>query len=147
MGDPTIPRKEFSPWLPLQLRLEGRLAVLVGAGIVAQRKAEKLSEAGARLRIIAPVFPPFWDGWEIERIMRPYTGSLDLAGAFLVALWVALVVWTYRDMRSRHHDRLVPILAAAIRSKTVLVTGDRTFAGKARKFLEVMNARMVLDEI
>jgi RNA polymerase subunit RPABC4/transcription elongation factor Spt4 len=35
-----------------------------------------------------------------------------LAGAFLVALWVALVVWTYRDMRARHRDRLVHILAA-----------------------------------
>jgi RNA polymerase subunit RPABC4/transcription elongation factor Spt4 len=35
-----------------------------------------------------------------------------LAGAFLVALWLALVIWTFRDMRSRHHDRLVPILAA-----------------------------------
>jgi RNA polymerase subunit RPABC4/transcription elongation factor Spt4 len=34
------------------------------------------------------------------------------AGAFLVALWVALVVWTYRDMRSRHRDKLVHILAA-----------------------------------
>ena len=34
------------------------------------------------------------------------------AGAFIVALWVALVVWTYRDMRSRNRDRLVPILAA-----------------------------------
>jgi RNA polymerase subunit RPABC4/transcription elongation factor Spt4 len=35
-----------------------------------------------------------------------------LAGGFLVALWVALVVWTYRDMRARHRDRLVQILAA-----------------------------------
>ena len=35
-----------------------------------------------------------------------------LAGAFLVALWLALVIWTYRDMRARHRDRLVPILAA-----------------------------------
>ena len=35
-----------------------------------------------------------------------------LAGAFLVALWLALVIWTYRDMRGRHRDRLVPILAA-----------------------------------
>ena len=35
-----------------------------------------------------------------------------LAGAFLVALWVALVVWTYRDMRARHRDRMVHILAA-----------------------------------
>jgi RNA polymerase subunit RPABC4/transcription elongation factor Spt4 len=38
----------------------------------------------------------------------------SLAGAFLVALWVALVVWTYRDIRARHRDRLVHILAAAL---------------------------------
>jgi RNA polymerase subunit RPABC4/transcription elongation factor Spt4 len=37
-----------------------------------------------------------------------------LAGAFLVALWLALVIWTYRDMRGRHRDRLVPILAALV---------------------------------
>ena len=35
-------------------------------------------------------------------------------GAFLVALWVALVVWTYRDIRARHRDRLVHFLAAAL---------------------------------
>jgi RNA polymerase subunit RPABC4/transcription elongation factor Spt4 len=36
------------------------------------------------------------------------------AGAFLVALWVALVIWTYRDIRARHRDRLVHFLAATI---------------------------------
>ncbi len=35
-------------------------------------------------------------------------------GAFLVAMWIALVVWTYRDIRSRHRDRLVHILAAVL---------------------------------
>jgi RNA polymerase subunit RPABC4/transcription elongation factor Spt4 len=35
-------------------------------------------------------------------------------GAFLVALWVALVIWTYRDIRARHRDRLVHFLAAAL---------------------------------
>ena len=45
--------------------------------------------------------------------LRGFTLVLTgFAGAFLVALWVALVVWTYRDMRSRHRDRLVPILAS-----------------------------------
>lgn len=38
----------------------------------------------------------------------------SFAGAFLVGLWVALVVWTYRDIRLRHRDRLVHILAAAL---------------------------------
>jgi len=37
-----------------------------------------------------------------------------LAGAFFVALWLALVIWTYRDIRARHRDRLVHILAAIL---------------------------------
>lgn len=32
------------------------------------------------------------------------------AGAFLVALWISLVVWTYRDIRSRARDPLVQTL-------------------------------------
>jgi RNA polymerase subunit RPABC4/transcription elongation factor Spt4 len=35
-------------------------------------------------------------------------------GAFIVALWVALVIWTFRDIRARHRDRLVHFLAAAL---------------------------------
>ena len=35
-------------------------------------------------------------------------------GAFLVALWVAMVVWTYRDIRNRHRDRPVHILAVVL---------------------------------
>jgi RNA polymerase subunit RPABC4/transcription elongation factor Spt4 len=36
------------------------------------------------------------------------------AGAFLVAIWIALVVWTYRDIKNRHRDRLVHILATGL---------------------------------
>jgi uroporphyrin-III C-methyltransferase/precorrin-2 dehydrogenase/sirohydrochlorin ferrochelatase len=74
-------------WLPLQLRLEGRLAVLVGAGAVARRKAAKLAEAGARLRLIAPDLEGTElgrDHPESERLSRPYAGPGDLDGAFLV---------------------------------------------------------------
>jgi RNA polymerase subunit RPABC4/transcription elongation factor Spt4 len=35
-----------------------------------------------------------------------------LFGAFLAALWLSLVFWTYRDIRSRTQDQLVQILAA-----------------------------------
>lgn len=35
-------------------------------------------------------------------------------GAFLAALWVALVIWTYRDIRARVRDPLVQILAALL---------------------------------
>lgn len=40
--------------------------------------------------------------------------SLVIVGfgaAFLVALWVSLLIWTYRDMRSRGRDNLALILA------------------------------------
>jgi len=37
-----------------------------------------------------------------------------LFGATLVALWLSLVFWTYRDIRSRSYDRLIQILAALV---------------------------------
>ena len=35
-------------------------------------------------------------------------------GAFLAALWIALVIWTYRDIRGRSRDRLVQILTTLL---------------------------------
>lgn len=35
-------------------------------------------------------------------------------GAFLAALWLSLVIWTYRDIRARARDPLVRILAAIL---------------------------------
>jgi RNA polymerase subunit RPABC4/transcription elongation factor Spt4 len=35
-------------------------------------------------------------------------------GAFLAALWLALVVWTWRDIRARARDPLSQILAVAV---------------------------------
>ncbi len=50
----------------------------------------------------------------------------------------------YWDVLDDKND--VPILAAAIRSKAILVTGDKPLTEKAKKYLTVMNARMVLDQ-
>lgn len=35
-------------------------------------------------------------------------------GAFLAALWLSLVIWTYRDVRGRTRDRLARILAVLV---------------------------------
>lgn len=35
-------------------------------------------------------------------------------GAFLAALWIALVIWTYRDIRTRARDPLVQILSTLL---------------------------------
>jgi RNA polymerase subunit RPABC4/transcription elongation factor Spt4 len=37
-----------------------------------------------------------------------------LLGAFLAALWVSLVFWTYRDIRARTEDKLIHVLASLI---------------------------------
>src|SRR6266508_1043191 len=41
-------------------------------------------------------------------------GLTALGGAFLAALWISLVVWPYRDIRTRARDPLVQILAALL---------------------------------
>jgi hypothetical protein len=61
-----------------------------------------------------------------------------LFGAFLVALWVGLVFWTYRDLRARTTDRLTP-LAAAI---TVAILGP---AGVVLVLL--LRPRMTLEDV
>jgi RNA polymerase subunit RPABC4/transcription elongation factor Spt4 len=36
------------------------------------------------------------------------------AGAFIIALWVSFVIWTYRDIRARTRDPLIQTLAALL---------------------------------
>jgi RNA polymerase subunit RPABC4/transcription elongation factor Spt4 len=52
-----------------------------------------------------------FDPTQIRNFLLVLTG---FGGAFLVALWIALIIWTYRDIRNRHRDRLVHILAAGL---------------------------------
>jgi len=39
---------------------------------------------------------------------------VTFGGAFLAALWLALVVWTWRDIRSRARDPLAQVLAVLV---------------------------------
>ncbi len=41
-------------YLPIFLRVQNRLAVVIGGGAVAARKAELLLKCGARVRLVAP---------------------------------------------------------------------------------------------
>ncbi len=70
--------------LPVQLHLKDRRVVLIGGGAVALWKAEKLSEAGARLEIIALDFLGDWSAIQGHRLQKAYAGPQDLEGAFLV---------------------------------------------------------------
>ncbi|WNG28063.1 bifunctional precorrin-2 dehydrogenase/sirohydrochlorin ferrochelatase [Cystobacter fuscus] len=56
---------------PVCLRLEGRRVLLVGAGTIAEERSRQLVEAGARLRVVAPVV-----GASIRQLAD--TGRLEL---------------------------------------------------------------------
>ncbi len=40
--------------------------------------------------------------------------AAGFAAAFIAALWISLVIWTYRDIRSRSRDPLLRILAVLV---------------------------------
>ncbi len=72
-----------------------------------------------------PVFHPIAapeNGLQYEQFMTfdpTFLSNLMLiltafGGAFLAALWVSLVVWTYRDIRSRARDPLVHTLSTLL---------------------------------
>ncbi|OQX64598.1 MAG: hypothetical protein B6I38_07440 [Anaerolineaceae bacterium 4572_5.1] len=47
----------------------------------------------------------------LSNFMLALTG---FGGAFLAALWVSLVIWTYRDIRNRARDQLAQILSTLL---------------------------------
>jgi RNA polymerase subunit RPABC4/transcription elongation factor Spt4 len=51
-----------------------------------------------------------------------FTAALVYGGMVLAAAWLGMVIWTYRDMRSRSRDKLAPALVA-------LMTAVLTFPG------------------
>jgi siroheme synthase-like protein len=72
---------------PINLVLENRLVVLIGAGHEIARKLPDLLEIGARVRVIAPAAHPAVqrcaEAGQIEWLQRRYQPG-DLTGAFLV---------------------------------------------------------------
>ncbi len=77
----------MSSGYPILLLLEGKLAVVVGGGRVAERKIRSLLGAGGRVRVIAPeVTEPLRllaECGQVELVQREYESG-DLEGAFLV---------------------------------------------------------------
>jgi uroporphyrin-III C-methyltransferase / precorrin-2 dehydrogenase / sirohydrochlorin ferrochelatase len=71
-------------FLPLELRVEGRLCVVVGGGKVASRKCRSLLDHGAQVRVVAPALfaDEIWDAPRIEILHGAYEPTC-LQGAFL----------------------------------------------------------------
>ena len=54
------------------------------------------------------------DLFGITSFGKYFTYLTAFFGAFLAALWLSLIFWTLRDIRSRSHDKLVHILTAIL---------------------------------
>ena len=81
--------KRRKTYYPLMLQAEDKPCVIIGGGSVAERKAEALLEAGARVTVISPACTPRLGGWAkdgtIKHIPSTYQpGMQELANALLV---------------------------------------------------------------
>jgi precorrin-2 dehydrogenase / sirohydrochlorin ferrochelatase len=78
---------------PAFLKLEGRLAVVVGGGSLAEQKIPALLQAGARVRVVAPCISARVSEWvrdnTVEWRAKGFAGE-DLLGAFLVVAATSL---------------------------------------------------------
>ncbi len=50
----------------------------------------------------------------LDTIIAYTTICITIFGALLAALWISLIIWTFRDMRSRSRDPFAQILAALV---------------------------------
>lgn len=50
----------------------------------------------------------------LDAIVAYLTIFIAISGALLAAVWLSLVIWTFRDMRARSRDPLAQILAALV---------------------------------
>jgi siroheme synthase-like protein len=72
---------------PAFLKLDGRLAVVVGGGNLAEQKIPGLLQAGARVRVVAPYVSAKVGEWVRDKAVEWYAKGFegeDLVGAFLV---------------------------------------------------------------
>lgn len=74
-------------YYPVNVDLTGRRCVIVGGGEVAERKAQRLMECGARVTIVSPALTPDLEQSRQEGKLQHVTAVYDrkvLKGAFLV---------------------------------------------------------------
>lgn len=92
---------------PMFLKLEGRSALVVGAGSVGEAKIESLLATGASVRVVAPKASPRVRDWaredRIEWEQREYRPA-DLAGMFLV-IAAAGSAALHKDIFAEAHSR------------------------------------------
>lgn len=77
----------MKPYFPMFVPLEGRRGLVVGGGVVALRKIEKLAPYGPAIRVIAPqILPEIEQRSDVETVRRAFRLSdLRSGWAFVIA--------------------------------------------------------------
>ena len=55
---------------------------------------------------------PFASGLDLQQLSGTMTAVVSIVAATATAVWIALIIWTFRDMRSRSRDVFMQVLAA-----------------------------------
>ena len=70
-----------------------------------------------------------------------FTGLIVYGGMVLAAFWLAMIIWTYRDMRARSRDALAQIVVAVmVAVLTVARAADLPVPAPARNALRSLRA-------
>ncbi|RDZ29365.1 siroheme synthase CysG [Lysobacter silvisoli] len=77
-----------APLFPLFAALCGRAVLVVGGGAVAQRKTQALLDAGARVRVGAPLLQPELAAWAERGLIEHLPGRFE--PAWLDEIWLAV---------------------------------------------------------
>lgn len=94
---------------PVNLKIAGRLCVIIGGGKVAARKAASLLECGAVVKVVSPALNEEFEQFhgQIDHVARPYHWG-DLEGAFL-AIAATDDDETNRSVEEEAHGRHVTL--------------------------------------
>jgi RNA polymerase subunit RPABC4/transcription elongation factor Spt4 len=57
---------------------------------------------------------PFASGLDLGQLSGTMTAVVSIVAATATAVWIALIIWTFRDMRSRSRDVFMQVLASLV---------------------------------
>ncbi len=148
-------------FFPVVLDLTGRPCLVVGGGAVAERKAQALLDAAARVTVISPTLTPRLAAWAEARALRHVAGAYrrgDVAGYALVFVATddralsaavaaearALGVWINAADDPPHCDFILPSVLRR-GALTVAVSTGGTSPALARAVREELDAHLTDD--
>ena len=124
-------------------------ANIIISGLLWKGNERRLLELGEEGKIV--LITSVYVIKEVEDVLGQMKFDLDKVDEFLIFIrsFIELKDASLEDV-NRYWDSLkdksdVPVLAAAIKSKAILVTGDKELLSKGPKFLKVKNTRQVVE--